>query len=366
MNSGATTLSCGAGYDSGGLGRHFAQLVEEARARGDLAAYYCPSPRSGDAAGCPVNPRAVEPALTYTPIRFSAGWRTYIGGELFDRAVARSIQYTGRHVGFSGQTLRTFEAARVDTLELVSPTAHVDRLAERYGAAFRAYPVERPWLNEASRRKALSEYRRTDVIQVASEYTRESFLEAGVPPEKLRRVDLSVPERFRAPREEHDDQTCRVLYVGALTVSKGVPVLLEAFRRLRGDAELVLVGGWSSRGMHRYVQAALAADSRIRVAPGDPLAELRRADVLVHPSFSDGFGYAPMEALACGVPVVVTEDTGMKEHVRDGIDGWVVPTGSVNDLLERLKHLQARPTRATGTGNGRSGGGDGTDPEGPA
>ena len=335
-----TTLSCGARYGSGGLGRHFAQLVEEARGRGDLDAYYCPFPQAGDAAGRRVDPRAVAPALTYTPIRFSPAWRTHVGGELFDRSVARCIARTKRHIGFSGQTLRTFEAVHADTLELVSPTAHVDRLTERYDTAFRAYPIERPWLNEAGRRKAAAEYRRADVIHVASEYTRESFLEAGVPAEKLQRVQLSIPERYRPAPRERDDEIFRVLYVGALTVAKGVPVLLEAFRRLTGNAELVLVGGWGTRGMRQYMQSCLAADPRIRVGSGDPLAELREADVLVHPSFSDGFGYAPMEALACGVPVVVTEDTGIKEHVDDGVNGWIVPTGSVDALLERLRHLQ--------------------------
>jgi glycosyltransferase involved in cell wall biosynthesis len=128
-------------------------------------------------------------------------------------------------------------------------------------------------------------------------------------------------------------------------VTKGVPVLLDAFRRLKGEVELVLLGGWGSRGMRKYVQSCVATDSRVRVSVGDPLEELRSADVLVHPSYSDGFGYAPMEALACGVPTVVTEDTGMKEHVREGVNGWVVPTGSADAILEKLEHLRRHPLR---------------------
>ena len=114
------------------------------------------------------------------------------------------------------------------------------------------------------------------MIHVASEYTRESFLEAGVPAEKLQRVQLSIPERYRPAPRERDDETFRVLYVGALTVTKGVPVLLEAFRQLTGDAELVLVGGWGTRGMRQYVQSRLAADPRIRVVSGDPLVRAPR------------------------------------------------------------------------------------------
>ena len=50
-----------------------------------------------------------------------------------------------------------------------------------------------------------------------------------------------------------------------------------------------------------------------------------------------------MEALACGVPVVVTEDTGMKEYVEEGVNGYVVPTGHVDALVERLEHLRRHP-----------------------
>jgi glycosyltransferase involved in cell wall biosynthesis len=105
--------------------------------------------------------------------------------------------------------------------------------------------------------------------------------------------------------------------------------------------------------MRRYVESAMAHDPRIRLSPGDPLPHLRRADVLVHPSFQEGFGYAPIDALACGVPVIVSEDTGMKEHVDPGRNGWVVPTGSVEPIVDRLEALLARPLAPAAEPSGR-------------
>ena len=75
---------------------------------------------------------------------------------------------------------------------------------------------------------------------------------------------------------------------------------------------------------------------------GDPLEVLRRAHVFVHPSFEDGFGYAPMEALAVGVPVIVTDQTGMAEYVQEGVNGSVVPAGDVEALAERLREFSRR------------------------
>ena len=69
----------------------------------------------------------------------------------------------------------------------------------------------------------------------------------------------------------------------------------------------------------------------MRLAPGDPLPHLRSAHLYVHPSYQDGFGYAVAEALACGVPAVVTEDTGAKELVT-GVNGDIVATDSVDAI----------------------------------
>jgi glycosyltransferase involved in cell wall biosynthesis len=87
----------------------------------------------------------------------------------------------------------------------------------------------------------------------------------------------------------------------------------------------------------------LEGTTNIHFAPGDPLPVLQAADVFVHPSYEDGFGYAPMEAMACGVPVIVTEDTGMKEYITEGINGYVVPTGDIDALRDRLDHLRRNP-----------------------
>jgi glycosyltransferase involved in cell wall biosynthesis len=130
-------------------------------------------------------------------------------------------------------------------------------------------------------------------------------------------------------------------------VTKGLPILIEAFKQFSHPrAELIIVGSTATRGMRRYM-AEQMTDHRIKMSPGDPLPALRQASVYVHPSFQDGFGYAPMEALACGVPVIVTEDTGMKEHVNEGVNGYVVPTGDVDALVQRLEHIAKHPLRFT-------------------
>lgn len=88
--------------------------------------------------------------------------------------------------------------------------------------------------------------------------------------------------------------------------------------------------------MRRYLQAALARDPRISIGPGDPLARLRRARLCAHPTYEDGFAYAPVEAMACGVPALVSEDTGMKDLIDPGVNGLILPTGDLGALSEAI------------------------------
>ena len=99
--------------------------------------------------------------------------------------------------------------------------------------------------------------------------------------------------------------------------------------------------------MRLFMEDWLRRDLDITMAPGDPLPVLHQADVFVHPTYEDGFGYAPMEALACGVPVIATEDTGMKEYIVDGTNGFVVPTGDSDAILDRLHDIVRHPLART-------------------
>jgi len=342
-------------YGLGGLGQHLAQVVEEARAEGTLSHYYSPAPLPADPLGRRVAPKAVRWLAAYTPARFRPDLRTALAAELFDRAVARRLSRTEAFTGFSGQALDSTRAAHrlgCEALSLESPTGHV-RLVWRQQKQAEASGIERGWLSARMLKRALLEYELADTIYVTSSYAYDSFIAEGVPEQKLRFRRLSIGQRF-APRSDWSrDGTFRIVYVGALTATKGVHVLLQAFERLAAtSAELTLVGGWSSRGMRSFITERLKSDPRIRITVGDPLPHLEQADVYVHPSLHDGFGFAPMEAMACGVPVIVTQDTGMKEHVREGINGFVVSTGDTDALVERLEFVYEHDMQGLITSSG--------------
>lgn len=341
-------LSCPAPYGSGGLGRHLTEIVEDMRANGSLVRYFCTSPRAEDlpsGVGQAIIDTGLNWRLRYTPARFNPGRRCFLTVDRFDRKVAAKLTKAGdTFCAFVGAARESFERARkigFSRLLLVAANSHVDNVQAQHAMAYARNPLEPSWLDDDQRRKTLEEYSLADQILVASRYTEASFLERGIPADKLIRFEFSPHPRFSAAATQRatsqQQHPFKIVYIGSLSVAKGIPVLLDAFRRFdRRDAELTLIGGSASRGMARYLRDAVRSDPRICIKPGDPFPHLMSADVCVHPTWEDGFAYAPMEALAAGVPVIVTDQTGMKDFVRENVNGYIIPAGDVDALLDRL------------------------------
>jgi glycosyltransferase involved in cell wall biosynthesis len=342
---GRVAVSCSAPLGVGGLGRHLAEIaaaLERAGRPGDCV--------SGSSRAAPASAlRAWTPAgerprpsgvLARLPLPLSPGVRTRAFMADFDAYAAARLPRAEHLLAFNGQALaqlRTAGRLGYRSRALVSANSHIRQVARRHADARRRYPLEGSWTAHLVERN-LAEYACADRIYVASRYVRESFLREGFAAERLLDFPLTPDPRYAEHERTPPGERFEIVYVGSLAVHKGVPLLIDAVRRLpHADISLVLVGGWGTRGMRRFVQGACAADPRILVSPGDPLTRLRGASLCVHPAYEDGFAYAPAEALACGVPVLVSEDTGMKELIDAPRTGLILPTGDLDALTEAIE-----------------------------
>lgn len=341
LPDGRVAVTCSAEPGRGGLGRHVEELLEAFGRRSQEVDCLCgstklPTPRSA------FEDRRAQ--LTQTalaaPARVSLAWRARSGNVVFDLRAASRLPAAEHLLAFGGQAqyqLRTAGRMGYRSVSVVSATVHLQDLIDRHERAHRQYPLERSWAALLAERH-LREYRLADRIFVSSQHVAESFLRHGYPQENLVSFPLTPSARYERPRARTPSSTFDVVYVGSLSVAKGVPLLVDVMRRLPfSDLRLMLVGGPGSRGMRRYIEDAVRRDPRIKVCPGDPLSYLQTARLCVHPSFSDGFGYAPAEALAMGLAVIVSEDTGMKELIDAGRDGLILPTGDLDALTETIK-----------------------------
>lgn len=244
----------------------------------------------------------------------------------------------------------SFQAARRRGLTTVVelPTLHsatVQRWQAEEAARNPEWRALLPALNEPAwklRRKA-AELAAADRIVVASTLTRDSCLEAGIAPERLLLIPYGAPETRPLPRPEH--QRPIALYVGRLAPAKGIHHLLAAWRRLEHpNAELWLVG---ASDYPRPWHAALPPSVRcFGSLPHSELAAFQaEAQLFVFPSLLEGFGLAAQEAMAAGLPVLLTDRCGIRDLISPGLNGWIVPAADPAALAATLNEALAHPQR---------------------
>lgn len=209
----------------------------------------------------------------------------------------------------------------------------MDEEADRIGAPREFFD---PFMLE----RELREYQIADRILVPSEVARESFIRRGIEPRRVVKIPYGVDiEAFSVSSA----QPCpgAIVSVAAVGLRKGQHHLIEAFRMLSTpNASLTLVGpiapGWDRRlRLDQEGVRATGPVSRRRV-----IEELQRASVFVLASVEEGLAMVIAQAMACGLPVIATEATGVRELVTDGVEGIVVPSPpdarSIAEAIELL------------------------------
>jgi len=265
--------------------------------------------------------------------------------DAFDRSVARRLEPADLVVAWSSMALRTHRRAReLGALTVVERgSAHIgfqrDILEEeqhRWGLRGPA-PVD-PWAVD----KELVEYEEADAIAIPSGFVRRSFVARGVPEAKLMQVPYGVDLRAFRPMPKQTPGF-RAIFVGALSLRKGIPDLLEAARR--AEVELWLVGPRHAEA-EPFLERHAGGYQHKGTVPQTQLLDLYgQADVFVIASIEEGFGMVIPQALACGLPVICTANCGGEDLVRDGVNGFVVPIRDPEALAERLAALRDDPNR---------------------
>jgi glycosyltransferase involved in cell wall biosynthesis len=183
----------------------------------------------------------------------------------------------------------------------------------------------------------------------------------GVPAQRIAVVPCGVDlDRFtpRGPRASRNG-AYRILSLGRLVERKGVETTIRALREVPG-AELVIAGGGDAIADAELARlTAVAQACRVhervhlvgQIPREDVPALLRSADVLVSVPWYEPFGMVPLEAMACGVPVVASAVGGHLDTVLDGRTGALVPPRDPAALAQRLRELLADPARLAAIGS---------------
>jgi glycosyltransferase involved in cell wall biosynthesis len=335
-----------AAHERAGLGRYASALAEAMLARGVELTAFVNDPRGSQ----------LRPPLSDLPLHTAhlsrKRWRlraaaSYVGGPALDRVMAGTTLFHATEHLLPRLTRARSVFTLHDIAYMVVPEYHLPR-----NRIYLRMMMPR-FLRRADRIIAVSEYTRRDALRAYPSLAPEKFvvIPEGVEPRFRPDVD---PDLVAGVRDRYSLPQRFILTVGTIEPRKNHTTLVEAFATVRThhpEVGLVIAGGrgWLSDRFFDRVRA-LGLDDQVvftgHVADEEMPALFKAAEVFAFPSEFEGFGLPPLEAMACGVPVVSSDaaslpevlgDAGMSIAPRD-VAGWV-------QVLDRL--LNDAPLRAS-------------------
>jgi glycosyltransferase involved in cell wall biosynthesis len=281
--------------------------------------------------GCP--PRAVLDGIEVhragTRHSFPLVVRRYYRAHLADRAFDVAVEDINKVPLYAPKWVKAPVVALVPHLfggtafqELAFPLASAVWLAERpLGRAYRDIPFE-----------------------AISESTAEDLARRGIPRGSIEVIYPGIDTTGYTPDPSARAAHPTFAYLGRLKKYKGVHIAIRAFAEL-GDPNAVLeiAGAGDYRPRLEGLVRSLDLEDRVRflgrITEEEKLALLRRSWALVFASPKEGWGITNLEAAACDTPVVASNSPGIRESVRDGETGYLVPHGDVAAMAAAMRRL---------------------------
>jgi len=206
------------------------------------------------------------------------------------------------------------------------------------------WPVRTPWFL----RKFL--FQKADIIVAISESAKRTIINF-FPNKDVKLIYSGVDLNFFVPQKENkaalqekfgiNFNTPLIVYVGTLQPRKRPDIFIEVAKRCE-ECSFLMVG--REDGIHDFLKEAegLKNFQHIRKMSREDIAQLfASADVFLFPSLQEPFGLVVVEAMAAGIPVIVSESGSFPELVRDGIDGFLVPVDAreIDNLVVVLRKV---------------------------
>ena len=345
----ASPLAALGGTDAGGQNAHVAELSAALAAQGHEVRVYT----RRDAR----RPPATVTVNGFTVVHVPAGPATTLPKDQLLPHMGEFGQWLAAdwrdnwqpdvaHAHFWMSGLATVTAARAVDVPVVQTFHALGSVKRRHQGAADTSPARRPAYERELGRAV-------DRVVVQCQDEIDELLLLGVPRSQLVLVPSGVnTERFHpdGPAEPRSGRP-RILTVGRLVERKGFEDLIRALP-LVPAAECVIVGGRQDEhyaGKLRELAHRTGVADRVRLAGAVPAADMprwyRSADVVAAVPWYEPFGLTPLEAMACGVPVVATAVGGLTDTVVDGVTGDLVPARDPHALGTALRRLLADEVR---------------------
>lgn len=287
----------------------------------------------------------------YTPI-FRLLKDNHLRAEIYDHLVKRDLKRNQKYsvfIGWSSMSLHSARQAKKDgkIVLIERGSSHIkfqnQILREEYKKYNLSFEIDKRIIE-----KELKEYEIADYVVVPSGFVKQSFLDMGFPKEKIF-VNNFGSSNFFKPAPSEQKNVFRILYLGGVSIRKGLRYLFEALSLLdipENRLEFWLIGSISDE-MKNFVAAHQKSNWRLfgHINHYDLSKYISQCDVGVQPSVEEGLSMVIPQMLACGVPVIATTNTGGADIIRDDLNGFIIPIRNPQAIADRLQMLYDNPEK---------------------
>lgn len=266
--------------------------------------------------------------------------------DLFDRWLDSQLQNIGDidiFVGWVSYWLKSLSSIKKTGSKIVAEVGswHVLEQQKILEEEFNLAGINFSPLNKKNVEKILQEYEAADYVMVPAQHVRQSFMRQGFSSKKILYVPYGVNfEKFSRKLTIKPDKF-RVIFVGQLSLQKGVQYLIKAWEKLnlpKDKTELLLVGNRQKcfdkvlktlNVLHNVCFCGAVSQIKLKTFYDN-------SSLFVLPSIQDGFGMVISEAMATGLPVICTTNTGGEELIKKDKEGFILPIRDVDALAEKI------------------------------
>lgn len=260
-----------------------------------------------------------------------------------DNACKKYMKETDVFMYYNGGGLNSSKKAKKNGAKVIVEAVNSHVLYQEQLLSKEYEMLGLPWEPFYAKEKArrLAEYDIADYILMPSNFVKRSFIEMGFPESKL----LKVPYGFDKLAEhtvslEAGSDTFTVLYVGSISVRKGLRYLIQAFEKLdHPEKKLIIVGPENTPNGIADITIPTGVEFTGVLKGNDLQAAYQSANVFCLPSIEEGLALVLGEALSYGVPIIATENTGADDIITDGNEGFIVPIRQATAIAEKLQLL---------------------------
>lgn len=243
----------------------------------------------------------------------------------------RCIQDEVTHSNTVGKDMRFMSTIRKESLNLINMKRKISSLLSL--AIWRNY-----WIDKV--------FRDVDIFIAPSRYLQERFMRSGLSRKKIIFMRHGFNKNIFSGIKKTKSQKVRFGFVGTISVHKGIYLLIDAFNKVKGYAELKIYGKAEMHILDDLKKKIKNPNIHImgELKEEDKKKAFADIDVLIVPSICYEIGPLTIyEAFSAHIPVITTDVVGMVELIEDGKNGFIFPVGDSEKLIEKIDLLIKKP-----------------------